>query len=58
MDCHCDYETGECQAPNKCRMVADAIRYENGIRKIKEYLEAKEPRIGDALFDCDALLAK
>lgn len=35
---------------------ADIARYRRGIRKILEYLECSEPRIGDATFDCEALL--
>lgn len=35
----------------------DIERLTRGILKIREYLETKPPRIGDATFDCEALLA-
>ena len=35
----------------------EVLRYRNGIRKIQELLQEKEPRVGDASFICEALLA-
>lgn len=37
--------------------VAETERLRGGIRKIQEYLDAKEPRVGDACWTCEALLA-
>ena len=33
-------------------------RYEGGLKKIKEYLESTPPRIGDATWTVEALLAR
>ena len=33
-------------------------RYERGLRKIGEYLSSNPPRVGDASFVVEALLAK
>jgi len=35
----------------------DIDRLERGIRKVLDYLSQDPPRIGDACFDCEALLA-
>lgn len=37
--------------------IHDSKRLIDGVREIQEYLEADEPRVGDATFACEALLA-
>lgn len=39
-------------------LLDDIQRLERGIASIQGYLETTPPRVGDALHDCEALLAK
>jgi hypothetical protein len=36
----------------------DLQRFTNGVQEILQYLEQEPPRVGDAQFICEALLAK
>lgn len=40
------------------KLQADVLRLEGGIREILEYINADPPRIEDASFICEVLLAK
>lgn len=38
--------------------IREITRLRKGLEEIKRYLEEREPRVGDALFACEALLAR